>query len=96
MRAQLHYQELAGQLGGAFRATATAFLDFPLEIRKIIYTTRRPGTNIIENLKGKIHKFTAAAAAKNKLSYPTDEAVMKSVFLAVQKATKKWTIPIQN
>lgn len=64
----------------------TAFLDFPLEIRKIIYTT-----NIIENLNGKIRKYT-----KNKLSYPTDEAVMKSVFLAVKEATKKWTIPIQN
>jgi putative transposase len=64
----------------------TAFLDFPLEIRKIIYTT-----NIIENLNGKIRKYT-----KNKLSYPTDEAVMKSVFLAVQEATKKWTGPIQN
>ena len=64
----------------------TAFLDFPLEIRKIIYTT-----NIIENLNGKIRKYT-----KNKLSYPTDEAVMKSVFLAVQEATKKWTSPIHN
>jgi len=64
----------------------TAFLDFPLEIRKIIYTT-----NIIENLNGKIRKYT-----KNKLSYPTDEAVMKSVFLAVHEATKKWTMPIRD
>jgi len=64
----------------------TAFLAFPLEIRKIIYTT-----NIIENLNGKIRKYT-----KNKLSYPTDEAVMKSVFLAVHEATKKWTMPIRN
>jgi len=46
-------------------------LSFPPEIRKIIYTT-----NIIENLNGKIRKYT-----KNKLSYPTDEAVLKSVFL---------------
>ncbi len=60
------------------------FLDFPLEIRKIIYTT-----NIIENLNGKIRKYT-----KNKLSYPTDEAVLKSAFLAVMEATKKWTMPI--
>ena len=52
----------------------TAFFDFPLEIRKIIYTT-----NIIENLNGKIRKYT-----KNKTSFPTDEAVMKSVFLAVK------------
>jgi len=64
----------------------TAFLDFPLEIRKIIYTT-----NIIENLNGKIRKYT-----KNKLSYPTDEAVLKSVFLAVMEATKKWTLPIRD
>lgn len=64
----------------------TAFLDFPMEIRKIIYTT-----NIIENLNGKIRKYT-----KNKLSYPTDEAVLKSVFLAVMEATKKWTMPIRD
>lgn len=64
----------------------TAFLAFPLEIRKIVYTT-----NIIENLNGKIRKYT-----KNKLSYPTDEAVMKSVFLAVQEITKKWTMPIRD
>lgn len=64
----------------------TAFLAFPMEIRKIIYTT-----NIIENLNGKIRKYT-----KNKLSYPTDEAVMKSVFLAVNESTKKWTMPIRD
>lgn len=64
----------------------TVFFEFPLEIRKIIYTT-----NLIENLNGKIRKYT-----KNKLSFPTDEAVMKSVFLAVKEATKKWTMPIRN
>ena len=30
------------------------------------------------------------------LSYPTDEAVLKSVFLAVMEATKKWTLPIRD
>ncbi len=64
----------------------TVFFDFPLEIRKIIYTT-----NLIENLNGKIRKYT-----KNKMSFPTDDAVMKSVFLAVQQATRKWTMPIRN
>jgi putative transposase len=64
----------------------TAFFDFPAEIRKIIYTT-----NLIENLNGKIRKYT-----KNKLSFPTDEAVMKSAFLAVSEATKKWTMPIRD
>lgn len=64
----------------------TAFFDFPVEIRKIIYTT-----NLIENLNGKIRKYT-----KNKQSFPTDEAVVKSVFLALREATKKWTMPIKQ
>lgn len=64
----------------------TVFYDFPVEIRKIIYTT-----NIIENLNGKIRKYT-----KNKLSFPTDEAVQKSVFLAIREATKRWSKPIAN
>lgn len=64
----------------------TVFFDFPIEIRRIIYTT-----NLIENLNGKIRKYT-----KNKLSFPTDEAVMKSVYLAVREVTKKWTQPIRN
>jgi len=64
----------------------TVFFDFPAEIRKIIYTT-----NLIENLNGKIRKYT-----KNKLSFPTDDAVMKSVFLALRESTKKWTMPIRN
>ncbi len=64
----------------------TVFLDFPVEIRKIIYTT-----NLIENLNGKIRKYT-----KNKLSFPTDDAVKKSVYLALNEITKKWTMPIRN
>jgi len=53
-------------------------LAFSPEIRKIIYTT-----NIIENLNGNIRKYT-----KNKLSFPTDDVVMNSVFLAVNEALK--------
>lgn len=64
----------------------TVFFEFPIEIRKIIYTT-----NLIENLNGKIRKYT-----KNKLSFPTDQAVMKSVYLSVREATKKWSMPIRN
>ena len=64
----------------------TVFFEFPIEIRKIIYTT-----NLIENLNGKIRKYT-----KNKMSFPTDDAVLKSVYLALKEATKKWSMPIQN
>lgn len=68
------------------RDELTAFFEFPVEIRKIIYTT-----NIIENLNGKIRKYT-----KSKLSFPTDDAVRKSVWLALQEIEKKWTVPIHN
>ena len=64
----------------------TVFFEYPIEIRKVIYTT-----NLIENLNGKIRKYT-----KNKLSFPTDDSVMKSVYLAVREATKKWSMPIRD
>jgi transposase-like protein len=64
----------------------TAFFDFPVEIRKIIYTT-----NLIENLNGKIRKYT-----KNKLSFPNDDALKKSVYLAIAEIEKKWYLPIWN
>ncbi len=64
----------------------TVFLQFPLEIRKIIYTT-----NLIENLNGKIRKYT-----KSKLSFPSDDAVKKTVYLSLMEIEKKWTMPISN
>ena len=45
----------------------TVSFQFPLEIRKIIYTT-----NLIEYLNGKIRKYT-----KSKLSFPSDDAHSK-------------------
>lgn len=62
------------------------FFDFPLEIRTLIYTT-----NIIENLNGKVRKYT-----KTKMSFPDDQSVMKAVFLALREITRKWTLPIRN
>lgn len=62
------------------------FFDFPLEIRTLIYTT-----NVIENLNGKIRKYTKA-----KMSFPDDASVLKSVFLALREITRKWTFPVRN
>jgi putative transposase len=62
------------------------FFDFPLEIRTMIYTT-----NIIENLNGKIRKYTKA-----KMMFPDDQSVVKMVFLALREITRKWTVPISN
>lgn len=64
----------------------TTFFDYPIEIRRIIYTT-----NLIENLNSKIRKYTKA-----KLSFPNDDAVKKSVYLAINEIEKKWTMPIKN
>ena len=64
----------------------TADFYFPLEIRKIIYTT-----NAIESLNSVIRKYT-----KTKMVFPDDQAVLKSVFLAICNMQKKWTMPVRN
>ena len=56
----------------------TVFFQFQLEIRKIIYTA-----NLIENLNGKIRKYT-----KSKLSFPSDDAVKKTVYLSLMEIEK--------
>ena len=64
----------------------THFLNFPLEIRKIMYTT-----NIIENLNRNIRRTTS-----NKTMFPTDDAVMKSIYLSIQSSVINNKTPIQN
>jgi len=58
----------------------TTFLNFPHEIRKIIYTT-----NIIESFNASLRKYT-----KNKKSFPNDNAALKSIYLAAMAIRKKW------
>jgi putative transposase len=58
----------------------TTFLAYPLEIRKLIYTT-----NIIESFNASLRKYT-----KNKKVFPTDDAALKSIYLAAQQIRKKW------
>jgi len=62
------------------------FLQYPEEIRKVIYTT-----NAIESLNSQLRKVT-----KNKRTFPNDASVFKTLFLAINYITKKWTMPIQN
>ena len=63
----------------------TLFL-YPKDIRKAIYTT-----NAIESLNSVIRKST-----KNRKLFPNDDAAKKVVFLAIQEASKKWSMPIRN
>ncbi len=60
--------------------------DYPEDIRKAIYTT-----NAIESLNSVIRK-----AIKNRKIFRTDESVMKVIYLAMEKASEKWTMPIRN
>jgi putative transposase len=64
----------------------TQYFNYPLEIRKIIYTT-----NTIENLNRSIRKYT-----KTKVQFTDDNAAQKAVFLAILNIEKKWKMPIQN
>lgn len=60
--------------------------DYPYEIRKIIYTT-----NAIESLNSVIRK-----AIKNRRIFPNDKSAFKVIYLAVQQASKKWTMPLRE
>ena len=62
------------------------FLEYPPEIRKIIYTT-----NPIESLNSQLRKVT-----KNKRIFPSDDSVFKTLFLAIEYICKKWTLPVRN
>jgi putative transposase len=56
------------------------FFEFPEEIRKIIYTT-----NAVESLNMSLRKVT-----KNRGSFPSQEAALKLLYLALQNVSKKW------
>lgn len=61
------------------------FFRFSDNVRKVMYTT-----NIIENLNRQYRKVT-----KGKAVFPTDKALLKSLFLATNDATKKWSMRIR-
>ena len=65
-------------------ARLTVFFDYPPEIRKVIYTT-----NAIESLNYSLRKVL-----KKRGAFPTDEAILKVLYLGMQRIAKKWTVPI--
>ena len=64
----------------------TTYFKYDQSIRKLIYTT-----NHIENFNHQLRKFT-----KTKTSYPTDDSLLKSIYLSMKEITKKWTGKIPN
>lgn len=60
--------------------------EYPPEIRRVIYTT-----NAIESLNHSLRKVL-----KNRKAFPNEDALKKVLYLGLQKASEKWTRPIQN
>ena len=62
-------------------ANLSTYFKFPEELRRLIYTT-----NAIEGFKRQLRKVT-----KSKAVFPTDDSLLKMLYLAMLDITKKWT-----
>ena len=62
-------------------ANLSTYFKYPQEVRTLIYTT-----NIIEGFNRQMRKVT-----KSKPVFPTDDSLLKMLYLAMIDATKKWT-----
>ena len=83
------WDEKYPQISKSWRANwenLITIFDYPADIRKVIYTT-----NAIESLNSVIRK-----SVKTRKVFPSDDAALKVVYLAIEAASKKWTMPIRN
>jgi len=62
------------------------YFKFPDDIRRIIYTT-----NTIEAVHRQFRKLT-----KTKGAFPNQDSLLKLLYMGIQNASKKWTMPIHN
>jgi transposase-like protein len=62
------------------------FFKYGPEIRRAIYTT-----NAIESVNFQFRKVT-----NSRLTFPSDEAILKVLYLAIMNASAKWTMPIKH
>ena len=62
-------------------ANLSTYFKFPQEVRRLIYTT-----NAIEGFNRQLRKVT-----KSKTVFPTDDSLLKMLYLAMMDITKKWT-----
>ena len=62
------------------------YFKYPEEIRRVIYTT-----NSIEAVHRQFRKLT-----KTKGGFPNENSLLKLLYLGIQNASKKWTMPIRS
>ncbi len=84
-----HWDDKYPQISKSWRThwhNLNTLFNYPADIRKVIYTT-----NAIESLNSVIRK-----AIKKRKLFPTDDSARKVIYLAIQNASKKWTMPIRD
>ena len=64
----------------------SVYFKYPEDIRRVIYTT-----NAIEAIHRQFRKLT-----KTKGAFPNENSLMKLLYMGIQNASKKWTMPIHN
>lgn len=64
----------------------TPIFKFSSDVRKVIYTT-----NAIESLNSTYRRLN-----RQRSVFPSDQALLKALYLATFEATKKWTMPMRN
>jgi putative transposase len=64
----------------------SGFFDYPPAIRKVVYTT-----NAIESIQAQLRKVTKKHGA-----FPTHDSVWKVLYLALLRASERWTMPIRD
>ncbi|CAM3592702.1 conserved protein of unknown function [Xenorhabdus nematophila AN6/1] len=64
----------------------SGYFRYPAAIRKVIYTT-----NAIESVHCQFRKLT-----KTKGAFPTENSLLKLLYLGLLNAQEKWTMPIQS
>lgn len=62
----------------------STFFDYPPPIRRAIYTT-----NAVESIQSQLRRVV-----RNRGAFPTEDAVLKVLYLALMKAKEKWSRPI--
>ena len=67
-------------------ANLSVYFKYPPDIRRVIYTT-----NAIEAVHRQFRKLT-----KTKGAFPNENSLLKLLYMGIQNASQKWTMPLQN
>jgi putative transposase len=94
--AEAALEDFAAQWDGQYPAVSQIWLrhweniipifDYPMEIRRVIYTT-----NAIESVNRSLRKVI-----KTKAVFPDEDSVFKLIYLAMNNISKRWSRPIKN